>query len=404
MIDVAIVGAGPAGSVAGAMLARRGHSVVTLEASTFPRFQIGESLLPRSVDLLEEAGLLRAVEAQGFMPKAAAVFLEGASRDRYAFADAFPGQRPQTYQVPRAEFDQTLATEATRTGVDVRYAHRVDAVQFDEAGATLRVTDLEVERAFDLRARKVLDCSGYGRVLARLLGLEAPPTLGPRRALFTHVEGDRRPSGQDEGDIWVCIHPRGAWIWIIPFSNGRTSVGVVGPKELFEGHGSDRDALFALLRSEPNAAARLEAARPVLRTQRLEGWTTSVTRTFGPGWVVTGNAGDFLDPVFSSGVTLAMESAALAAKLFDRELSGGAVEWASEYGATMTRAVASFKCFVDSWYSGDLPKILLTREKPDKIKRAITSVLAGYVLDETNPFVRNGEGTLRTLAKLVDPR
>jgi flavin-dependent dehydrogenase len=401
LLDVAIIGAGPAGSIAGAMLARGGRSVVTLEASTFPRFQIGESLLPRSVDLLAEAGLLEAVEAQRFMRKAAAVFLRGQERERYAFAEAFPGQRPQTWQVTRADFDQTLATAARRAGVDVRFAHRVDAVSFGPGGAVLEVTDLETERTFALRARKVLDCSGYGRVLAKLLALEAPPTLGPRRALFTHVEGDLRPEGPEEGDIWVCIHPRGAWIWIIPFSNGRTSVGVVGPKELFEGHGSERDTLFALLRSEPNAARRLEGARPVLRTARLEGWTAQVTRTWGPGWAITGNAGDFLDPVFSSGVTLAMESAALAAKLFDRELAGAAVDWETEYGATMLRAVGSFKCFVDSWYAGDLPKILLATNKPDKIKRAITSVLAGYVLDESNPFVRNGAGTLRALAQLV---
>src|SRR5215470_15063849 len=133
--DVLIIGAGPAGSVASSLLARCGHRVIALEAGHFPRFQIGESLLPRCNDILEEAGLLAAVIARRYQVKNAALFLEGSERERFCFAEVFPGQRTQTFQVPRGDFDQTLATAARAHGLDVRFNHRVEAVEFlpDEA-------------------------------------------------------------------------------------------------------------------------------------------------------------------------------------------------------------------------------------------------------------------------------
>src|SRR5208283_1243215 len=212
---------------AGSILARHRHRVMTLEAGTFPRFQIGESLLPRSNDILAEAGLLEAVVARRYQAKNAALFLQGETRARFCFAEVFPGQRTQTFQVPRGDFDQTLATTARQHGVDVRFNQRVEAVEFDAAGAVVTATDVETDQRTEIRVRFVLDCSGYGRVLPRLLHLERPSVLTPRVALFTWVEGDERPPADREGDIWICIHPRGAWGWIIPFSNGRTSVGLV---------------------------------------------------------------------------------------------------------------------------------------------------------------------------------
>ncbi len=399
--EVVVIGAGPAGSVAGSMLARRGRKVLCLEAGTFPRFQIGESLLPRCNDILEEAGLLEAVVARGYMPKRAALFRRDDQAERFCFAEVFPGQRTQTFQVPRGDFDQTLATEARRQGVDLRFSARVDAVELGEGGGVVRATDLDSSQPFEVKTRHVIDCSGYGRVLPKLLKLEKESVITPRVAIFNHVEGDRRPAGLEEGDIWACLHPRGAWIWIIPFSNGRTSVGVVAePKLLAQFPGSDRDKLKALIAEDPNAGPRLSAAQFVLKTARLEAWSAAVDRLHGPGWVVTGNAGEFLDPIFSSGVTLAFESASRAAVLVDRELSGETVSWDREYTEVINRAVGVFKVFVRSWYRDELPRVLLRKSKGDMIKRAITAVLGGYVLDEKNPFVRDPEGTLAALLKL----
>jgi len=401
--EVVIIGAGPAGSVAGAMLRERGHDVLCLEAGTFPRFVIGESLLPRCNDILDEAGLLGAVQAKGFMPKPGAVFLMGGAAERFCFAEMFPGQRPAALQVTRADFDQALATAARAKGVDIRYQHRVDAVEpLAEGGlAALKVTDVESGESYGVKTRFVLDCSGYGRVLPKLLKLEKPPALSPKVAVFTHYEGDVRPAADREGDIWICVHPKGAWIWIIPFSNGRTSVGVVAERSVIEPAGkTDRERLEALLRTEPNAAKRLAKVAPVMKTARLESWSAAVTSFFGPGWALTGNASEFLDPVFSSGVTLALESSHRAAKLVARQLGGEAVDW-SEYSKQMGRAVGVFRVFVESWYDGRLQRLLLHPGKSDQIKRAITAVLGGYVLDERNPFVRDTEGTLTAALKLI---
>jgi len=399
--DVLVIGAGPAGSVAGSLLSRQGHRVITLEAGTLPRFQIGESLLPRSNDILAAAGLLDAVVARRYQPKNAALFLDRERRERFCFADAFPGQRPQTFQVPRDDFDQTLATAARAHGVDVRFNHKVETIELAGDQVSLSVLDLEADRRLQLHAGFVLDCSGYGRVLPRLLGLEKRSELPPRVALFTWVEGDDRPPGDLEGDIWICIHPRGAWGWIIPFSNGRTSVGLVMPQADYESvSGCDRDRLFALLQEDPNVRVRLRNASPVLKTVKLSGWAAAVTKFHGPGWAVTGNASEFLDPVFSSGVTLALESSSIAAGLVHRSLCGEAVDWDAEYDAAVDKAVGVFKVFVRSWYEGSLPRILLSPNKHPAIKQAITAVLGGYVTDPSNPFVRDPEKTLAAVLKL----
>jgi flavin-dependent dehydrogenase len=400
--DILIIGAGPAGSIACAMLARLGRQVLCLEAGVFPRFQIGESLLPRCNDILDEAGLLQAVMARNFMPKPAALFLKGDERERFSFADMFPGQRTAAMQVPRSDFDQTLATQARKYGADIRFQHRVDTIDFNGSQSVAHVTDLETNARFDVEAKFIIDCSGYGRVLPKLLNLEKTPSLGPRVAIFNHFEGDVRPSGPEEGDIWACIHPSGPWTWIIPFSNGRTSVGVVAERAMAEAAGAtDRERLLHMLSGDPNAWGRVGKATPVLKTARLESWSASVTQFHGAGWALTGNASEFLDPIFSSGVTLALESSSRAAKLAHRQLNGETVDWDKEYTDVMNRAVGVFRVFVHAWYTGDLQKVLLHKQKPESIKRAITAVLGGYVLDERNPFVRDANRTLTAAVKLA---
>ncbi|MBL8953509.1 MAG: tryptophan 7-halogenase [Myxococcaceae bacterium] len=400
--EVLVMGGGPAGSVASALLARAGRRVLCLEAGTFPRFQIGESLLPRCNDILDEAGLLSAVQARGFMEKPAALFLDGPTRERFSFAEMFPGQRPSALQVVRSDFDQTLSTAARQHGAKVLFQQRVDAIDFEADGTSVtHVTNVETNERYDVHARMVLDCSGYGRVLPKLLSLETKPTLGPKVAVFNHFEGDVRPKGPEEGDIWITVHPDGPWFWLIPFSNGRTSVGVVGERSIIDAAGAnDAGRLAKLMATDPNVTVRLRDATPTMKTQRLEGWSASVSRFHGPGWAVCGNASEFLDPVFSSGVTLALESASRAAKLAHRQLAGETVDWEADYTKVMSRAVGVFKVFVMSWYSGALQKVLLREKKDPLIKRSITAVLGGYVLDEANPFVRDGQKMIEAIAKL----
>lgn len=400
--DVAIIGAGPAGSAAGAWLAARGRRVVCLERGWFPRHTIGESLLPRCNELLRQAGLFDAVEARRYMPKRGATFVRGDKQERFCFARGLSGDNEATFQVPRDDFDQTLATAARARGVDLRFGQEVTTATADAGGAKLGVRDVETGEASEIEARFLLDCSGPGRVLAKLFRLERPASLPTRSAYFTMVEGDDRPEGELEGDIWVCLHPRGVWLWIIPFSDGRTSVGVVGDDERFDATMGERERLFDAIRTEPNAARRLRRAAPVLRTMSLRAWTTATSSTHGPGWALAGNAGDFLDPVFSSGVCLALESSLLAARLTGRTLDGHAVDWNAEFSAPVASAVSVFRSFVQGWYRGDVPKIFFAREKLDRIQRQVTSVLGGNVLNDQNPLVRDPEGGLRTLLTFVE--
>lgn len=405
--EVIVIGAGPGGSLAGATLANRGRKVIALEREYFPRFVIGESQLPRSTQLLEEAGLLDDVLSRNFMKKYAATFKNGNQTARIVFGEGLPGDAPMAFQTPRGLFDQVLATGARKRGVDVRFGHQVDAVEFHDDRVTLHATDLEYQRKIVFTAKWLLDCSGYGRVLPKLLDLEAPPVLSSRKACFAMFEGDERPAGLEEGDVWINSIPGLGWGWLIPFSDGRTSVGFLTEATRYDALAdNDRDRLLEMIKLEPNTARRLRKAEPVLKIQQLQGWTRLVTRMFGPRWLVVGNAGDFIDPIFSSGVMLAMESATLAGKLVHRALDGEQIDWMSEYQDVMKRGTDVFRAFAQSWYDDELVRIIYSSDvNPDEnIRRSIVSILGGNVLNQKNSLVRNPDRGLKTVLALIEQR
>ena len=383
-----------------AQLQRAGFKLLVVEKHTFPRFVIGESLLPHTMDLLKEVGLLEAVEKCDFMKKTGAVFMRGNQVCNFDFANQSGAGWQYTYQVPRAEFDQAIAEAVAARGVDFRYGHSVTAVNFSAAHAAVTLEQPDGTQR-SVTARFILDCSGYGRVLPRLLDLEAPSNYPVRESLFTHVTGDVRPPEREQGKIWVCVHPGGAWIWIIPFSNGRTSVGVVAEPEFFARYPGEPEAqLRAIVMSELNAAARLADMRVVFTPQRIKGFACSVKKLFGPQFALAGNATEFLDPVFSSGVTLAMESGLRAAQVLTRQLQGQAVDWQTEYADHVMQGVNTFRSYVTAWYDEKLPTILFAAQRNPDIMRQICSVLAGYVWDKSNPYVTQADRALGLLAKI----
>lgn len=400
-VDVLIIGAGPAGSTAAALLHRQGFRLLVVEKQVFPRFVIGESLLPHSMDLLRDAGLLDAIQSCQFMRKRGAVFLRGTEVCNFDFSDQFTDGWKYTYQVPRADFDKALADAVAAMGVEILYGHGVTAVGFHENGA--RVTIERPDKTHrDVSARFVLDCSGYGRVLPRLLQLEEPTSFPTREARFTHITGDRRPVGNEEGKIWVCLHPGGAWIWIIPFSNGKTSVGAVAEPEFFQRYPGDPETqLRAILMSDPNAAARLAQMRFAFPPRVISGYACAVKKLFGPQFALVGNATEFLDPVFSSGVTLALESANRAAQVLTRHLRGQPVDWQSEYADYVMRGINTFRAYVTAWYDATLPKIFFAAQRNPAIMKQICSVLAGYVWDRSNPYVAQAGRALPLLLKVI---
>jgi len=401
--DILVIGAGPAGSLVSALLARRGFKVLVLERQKFPRFSIGESLLACSMELLAEAGMVEAVMARGFQFKNGAAFDRNGEFSDFNFVEKSSPGYPFTFQVPRADFDATLAAEAQRMGAEIRFEVEITAA--DLVGDTPKVTSRSADGAVELHEpRFVLDASGFGRTLPKLLGLEKPSSFPPRAAIFTHVR-DRAPSGSfDRQKIRVGVHPTESdvWSWLIPFSNGHASVGVVASIEHHKARtGTPEEQFWQALRAEPRLHELLSRAETVRPVGEIIGYAATVTSLHGRHFALLGNAAEFLDPVFSSGVTIAMKSASLAAAVLERQLRGESVDWQREFAEPLNYGVETFRAFVAGWYDGSLQDVIFFPRQQPAIRRMICSVLAGYVWDTSNPYTGPQAGRrLRALAEI----
>jgi flavin-dependent dehydrogenase len=398
--DVLVIGAGPAGSSSAALFQKAGLSVLVVERQYFPRFVIGESLLPHCMDLLTEADLLEAAASRRYIVKRGALFLRGPERCDFSFAHQHTKGWDWTWQVPRADFDKTLADAVAARGVPFLFGHEVRAIDVSAAEPIATIATPDGEEA-QVRARFVVDASGYGRVLPRLLDLDEPSRFPNRKAVFAHVDGDRRPPGEDTNRIWIILSASGGWLWIIPFSNGLTSVGIVGDAAVFDQFPQGvEECLHAVIETEPNCA-RLRGGRWALAPRAIEGYACTVKKLYGSNFCLVGNATEFLDPVFSSGVTLALESANRAAKCVIAQLQGRDVDWEADYARPMGRGTDVFRTFVTTWYSGVLPEIIFSTAMEPATKNKVCSVLAGYVWDESNPFVSQHARKVEQLARVL---
>lgn len=399
--DVVVIGAGPSGSMAAALLAKRGYSVRVLERQHFPRFSIGESLLAYTTELLQEAGMLEAVLAAGFQYKNGAAFVRDDDRTEFNFATKVSPGAGFAFQVVRSEFDHLLAREAQAAGAEVQYGMEIRQVQVDGERPVVTVRD-EGGHDTTLSPRFVIDGSGFGRTLPRLLELEKPSDFPVRAARFCHVEDGLRAGAFDRQKIRVGIHPvhRDVWSWLIPFPDGRSSLGVVASREHFERFtGSDEEKYWAMIAQEPQLRELLAGARTVRPVGEIIGYAANVKTLHGPGFALLGNAAEFLDPVFSSGVTIAMHSAKLAAEVLDRQFRGEAVSWQRDFAEPLLYGVETFRTFVRGWYDGSLQEVLFFPRKTPAIHRMICSVLAGYAWDPANPFTGpHSSRRLRALA------
>ena len=403
---VVVVGAGPSGSISSALLKRRGYDVLVLERQKFPRFSIGESLLVHCLDFVEEAGMLEAVEAAGFQYKNGAAFARNGQYADYDFGDRFTAGRPGTFQVERATFDKILADEAAKQGVEIRYEVEITAVSEPEASGrrTLSARDVKSGEVRQIEADFILDASGFGRTLPKLLKLETPSKFPTRQAIFTHI-ADHIPAGAfDRQKIRVTVHPKydDVWFWLIPFSHGRTSIGVVAAKEYLDRYAGPPDQKLRTLVAEDRGLASLLAeAEWDTPVRELHGYAANVQSMFGPGFALLGNAAEFLDPVFSSGVTIAMRSASTAAATLHRQFSGEPVDWKRDFEEPLRKGVDCFRAYVEAWYDGRFQKVVFHPGQTPEIRRMISSVLAGYAWDERNPFVANPQRRLDSIVAWV---
>lgn len=400
--DVAIIGAGPSGAAAANWLVQQGLQVKIIERSHFPRFSIGESLLPQCMEYLDFCGLLEAAAAGNFQPKDGAAFSWGQAYRKIEFADKITPGPSQTWQVERSDFDHRLIRSAQASGAQVEFGSQVMGFTADATEPELQIQP-EHGEPYTLKSRFVLDASGYGRVLARLCNLEKASRLDSRCALFTHMRGIVDDELYDRRKILICIHPsiQGIWYWLIPFQENRFSVGVVGtPEQLALFGDDDTQRLQNLLLEEPRLASYLKGAETLRDTSKLAGYSADVTALHGPGYALLGNAGEFLDPVFSSGVTIALKSAVLASPLILKQLQAENIDWDAEFEQPLRKGISTFKAFVNAWYLNELPDIIFSDQQSTRIRQMISAVLAGYAWDETNPLVSASERRLCKLAEL----
>jgi len=399
--DVLVIGGGPSGSVAACKLLKAGFSVTILEKLEFPRFVIGESLLPRCNEILEKNGLIDVIEEQGFMLKPGAIFIdENKQEELIDFRNNLGQKWGTSYQVKREEFDNVLLETAKKWGADVR--HKYEVIAYDNDNNKVTATDENGEEKV-FKARFVLDASGYGRVLPKLLDLDIPSDLRLRNAIFTRVEGETRREEDKEGLIDIVIHDDNkAWLWGIPFSDGVTSIGVVCEESYFEETGLNLEDFFdKVINEHEYLKEKYKDAKKLRPVGVINGYSAAIKTMHGKGFALSGNATEFLDPVFSSGVTLALESSDRVGDLIIKELNGEKVDWQKDYEDYMMIGINVFREFVYAWYEGKLRKIFYAPNKAEKIKQSIASILSGYVWDEDNYFVKNSKQKIDALISMV---
>lgn len=400
--DVLIIGGGPAGSIAAIKLRKAGYSVELIEKVKFPRFVIGESLLPRCNELLEEVGVLESVEKAGFQFKGGVAFENEKDDLKIVHFENNMGQKHNSsFQVRRETFDKLLLDEAEALGTNLSIESEVIAYNPTINMVTVKDKDEKIE---EYSAKKVIDASGYGRVLPRLLDLDSDSKLALRNAIFCRVENDIRPSDGTDGYIYVYIvGDNDAWIWNIPLSPTVTSVGIVCSDEYYQSFNMNQEQFWNhIVENNPSSKERYKNASKINEVGFIGGYSSNVKTMFGENYVLVGNATEFLDPVFSSGVTLALESGSKAAELTIREFQGEKVAWQEEYEDYMMIGVNVFREYVEAWYDGRLQDILFSKVPTvDKIERKVVSVLSGYVWDEKNMFVHSPKEAVDATHKIL---
>ncbi len=400
--DVIIIGAGPAGSVAAAKLIKEGKTVLVIEKMKFPRFVIGESLLPHCMDFLDELDLIPCIEKEKFQPKTGVCFYHDDEICDFLFDDQFTKDSWQyTWQVKRAKFDNALISEVEKRGATVYFETEVVNVEMGEKEHTVTYNHPE-QGMQEATCKFVLDASGYGRVLPKMFDLEVPVVTPPRGAIFAHVQDQKRSEKASENIFVHAFNDNTAWIWSIPFSDGTTSVGIVGNADFVKECHEDNSKLFdQLLGDFPGMDERYKNVPKLFEPKVILNYAVSVKKLYGEGYALCGNATEFLDPVFSSGVTFAISSGALSADLVVRQLNGETVDWEQEYSVRMKAGIDVFRTYVNAWYDGTLATIFYAKNRNEEFMRQICSVLAGYVWDLSNPFVKKHKTILTALAKVI---
>src|SRR5258706_8256287 len=380
--DFAVAGGGPAGTSAAISLAQRGHSVVLFERETFPRFHIGESLLATTNDALEALGAAGRVEAAKFPEKwGARLFThDGQSGRTVDFAEVTEVKRPQTFQVPRAEFDRILLERTREVGVDVREACRVTGVTFADDGVVLDFAP-NGGAAGRVRGRAMVDATGREGLIARKFALRAEEPKLANIAVFSHFTGVPRLPDDRPDDIRLIAREDAGWFWLIPISKELMSVGVVLPKGAYlqRPEGSPEEVLTSAIADTPVVAELMRDAKREWPVRVEKDFSYSAAAYAGDRWILAGDAGSFLDPVFSTGVSIAMESGIEAAAELHRALPRNDFSAASfaAFSRRQRKRFETFRRFVVGFYTPQFRDVFFSPEPPTLIFRSVATMLAG---------------------------
>jgi len=376
--DVAIIGGGPAGSTAATFLARKKYKVVVLEKEKFPRFHIGESLLPYSMGAFERLGVREKLDAR-FIPKYGAEISTtcGTNVSKFFFKDAFQMRHPQAYQVTRSEFDELLLDNSSENGAEVRQETSVESLEFgpEQVGITVK-SGGQTER---IAARYVLDCSGRSAVIGNYFKLRKTYANLKKFSVFAHYENVARDEGK-RGTFIRIITGRDGWFWMIPLTPTKMSIGIVMDLTTFKAmKKSPEAALEDSLREQPMIWNRMADASRVTEVYSVSDYSYRNSSLFGDRWLLAGDAAGFIDPVFSTGVFLAIRSGEAAADTLDTALKTPEKRLSvfKSYERNVNHVMNLYLRFVSSWYKPKFTEVITHPVSRLQLVEVVNSVLAG---------------------------
>ncbi len=379
--DVAIIGGGPAGSTAATLLARSGRRVIVCEREKFPRFHIGESLLPASMRAFDRLGVQEKLRAV-FMEKFGGEMSSSCSDEgvRFYFKDGYQSKCDRAYQVTRADFDKLLLDHAAENGAEIREETAVQSVSFSDDHVQLLVANKNGESA-EIRARYLIDASGRNSFIGAMFRLKKNYEQLQKFSLFAHYTGVTRPEGRD-GTLTRMVRGRDRWFWSIPLTMERASIGIVLDTGNFREAKQNPETFFEnAIAEQPLLAETMREARRVTQVYTAADFSYRNTKLAGDRWLLAGDAAGFIDPVFSSGVFLAIMSGELSADALNRVLDKpkSARRLFARYENQLNRAMDVYVRFVNAWYKKEFIEVFLHPQDILQIPPAVNAVLGGNI-------------------------